>query len=118
MRTGPVLRTLGLVIIGGLAVTAYAAAQGGPKVDPARGEHLVKQNCSGCHAVAKTGDSPNALAPAFRTLSERYPVENLEEALAEGILVSHEGVVQMPEFTFSPEDITDIIAYLRRIQTK
>jgi hypothetical protein len=29
------------------------------------------------------------MAPPFRTLHERYPVENLEEPLAEGIISGH-----------------------------
>ncbi len=40
----------------------------------------------------------------------------LEEALGEGILVAHDGVRQMPEFVFSPEDVGAIIAYLESVQ--
>jgi cytochrome c len=57
-----------------------------------------------------------ATAPAFRTLAQRYPVESLEEALAEGIMVGHQGIVQMPEFMFEAEEIGHIVAYLQSIQ--
>lgn len=67
-----------------------------------------------CHAIGKAGDSPNPIAPPFRRLHERYPVENLAEALAEGILVGHP---EMPEFRFSAHEVLDIIAYLKSIQT-
>jgi len=41
-------------------------------------------------------------------------VDNLAEALAEGILTGHP---QMPEFAFPPDDVAAIIAYLKSIQT-
>lgn len=78
-----------------------------------RGRALVTKNCAGCHAVERSGASPRADAPAFRTLGHRYPVEALEEALGEGILSGHP---DMPEFVFDSEDVGAIIAYLRVIQ--
>lgn len=78
-----------------------------------RGEALVTKNCAGCHAVERSGASPRADAPAFRTLGRRYPVEALEEALGEGILSGHP---DMPEFVFDGEDVGAIIAYLKLIQ--
>ena len=44
-----------------------------------KGELLVRENCSRCHAIGKEGDSPHPPAPPFRTLSSKYPVENLAE---------------------------------------
>ena len=51
-----------------------------------RGRVLVEQNCGRCHAPGKEGDSPHAEARPFRTLSSKYPVEDLAESLAEGIV--------------------------------
>lgn len=118
MRAGPLLRAMLLVAIGGTMVVGFARAQGGlgDAGDVARGERILANNCATCHAIGETGESPYAAAPPFRTLSENYPVEALEEALGEGILVAHDGVQQMPEFAFSPEDVGDIIAYLQSIQ--
>ncbi|MFZ2081725.1 MAG: cytochrome c, partial [Xanthobacteraceae bacterium] len=61
-------------------------AKGEEVLPPAaqRGLVLVRTNCSRCHAVGKIGDSPLPIAPPFRTLHERYPVEDLQEPLAEG----------------------------------
>ena len=81
----------------------------------AEGEALVRENCSPCHAVELSGKSPHPDAPAFRTLSERYPVEDLAEALAEGISTGHP---DMPEFVASPEQIDAIIAYIGSLQRK
>ena len=81
----------------------------------ARGHAIVQRNCAFCHAVGARGDSPNAKAPRFRELHNRYPVEMLAEALAEGMLTGHP---EMPEFRFNPREIDDIIAYLKSIQTR
>ena len=54
-----------------------------------RGFVLVRTNCSRCHAIGKIGESPLKIAPPFRTLHERYPVDDLQEPLAEGIVTGH-----------------------------
>ena len=79
----------------------------------AKGKSLVTDNCSRCHAIGKEGDSPHPEAPAFRTLSNKYPVENLAESLAEGIVSGHP---DMPIFVFSPQDVAAIIDYLQSVQ--
>ncbi|HUU25648.1 MAG TPA: cytochrome c [Methyloceanibacter sp.] len=78
-----------------------------------KGEVLVRENCARCHAVGLVGDSPNPEAPPFRTLSSKYPIEDLAESLAEGIVSGHP---EMPIFVFKPHDIDAIIAYLESIQ--
>ncbi len=80
-----------------------------------KGRVLVKENCSRCHAVGLEGVSPNPEAPPFRTLSSKYPVEDLAESLAEGIVSGHP---EMPIFVFSPHDVDAIIDYLQSIQAK
>jgi cytochrome c len=78
-----------------------------------KGEALVQENCSRCHAIGKEGNSTHPEAPPFRTLSSRYPIEDLSESLAEGIVSGHP---DMPIFVFSPSDIEAIISYLQSIQ--
>jgi mono/diheme cytochrome c family protein len=90
------------------AFGATAAAQ-----DAGRGETLLRQNCGHCHAVGRTGDSPQKQAPAFRTLGQRYLIESLQESLAEGIVSGHP---DMPEFSFESQDVASIIKYLKSIQ--
>lgn len=80
-----------------------------------KGEVLVKENCSRCHAIGKEGNSPHPEAPPFRTLSSRYPVEDLSESLAEGIVSGHP---DMPIFVFNVADVEAIIDYLNSIQEK
>lgn len=77
--------------------------------DIAGGKALAEKLCARCHAVYKEGKSPNAKAPPFRTFVQKWPLENLEEALAEGIVV---GEHIMPEFELSPEKIDRLLAYI------
>jgi len=93
-----------------LWLTPLSAAEKG-QID--RGEALLKENCARCHAIGKEGESPHPEAPPFRTLSSKYPIEDLAESLAEGIFSGHP---DMPVFVFSPQDVTAIIEYLESIQ--
>lgn len=101
-----------------LTTGACAALPSGGYQDPEappsirHGQSLVMTHCSSCHAIGLAEESPHRGAPPFRTLSDRYPVRDLEEALAEGIVTAHP---DMPEFTFSAEDTADIIAYLESL---
>ena len=103
------------VIASGLLLCVAASQAAAQTPSEARGHEIVAQYCGGCHAIGVTGDSPNAKAPHFRELHLRYPVDNLAEALAEGILAGHP---EMPEFRFASDDVKDIIAYLKSVQTQ
>ncbi len=78
-----------------------------------KGRVLVEKNCSRCHAIGKEGASTHPEAPPFRTLSSRYPIDDLAELLAEGIVSGHP---DMPIFIFNPTDVEAIIDYLKSIQ--
>jgi len=79
----------------------------------ARGKAYAESHCARCHAIGIDGESPFKPAPPFRTLHLRYPVEGLEEALAEGILTGHPA---MPEFRLEPGEIADFIAFLKSLE--
>ncbi|MCP4319596.1 MAG: cytochrome c [Hyphomicrobiales bacterium] len=80
-----------------------------------RGKNLLHENCSQCHAIGKDDVGKHPESIAFRDLSARYPVEFLEEALAEGIVTGHP---DMPIFNFYPEEVGQIVAYLKTIQAE
>ncbi|NBB51967.1 c-type cytochrome [Rhizobium sp. CRIBSB] len=80
----------------------------------ARGAAFVQAECAGCHAVGPDGSSPAPGAPPLRQIGRRYPVEQLSEAFAEGLVTTHAG---MPEFRLAEEENRDLIAYLASIQT-
>jgi mono/diheme cytochrome c family protein len=98
-----------------VALVLLAALRPAAAEDLKLGEALLTKNCGPCHAVGRTGDSPNKQAPAFRTLGQRYPVDSLEEALGEGTMSGHP---DMPEFSFDADQVGAIIAYLKSIQQK
>jgi cytochrome c len=78
-----------------------------------RGLTFIRTHCSSCHSIDKVSPSPLRAAPPFRTLHTKYPVESLEEALAEGIVTGHPS---MPEFQLDPGQVADVIAYLKSLE--
>ena len=80
-----------------------------------QGAALVKKHCADCHAVGATGASPNDKAPPLREIAGKYNVEDLEEAFAEGIMVTHQAT-GMPAFTFDPPQIEALTSYLRSLR--
>jgi cytochrome c len=80
-----------------------------------RGATLLTENCARCHAVGRAGASPHPVAPPLRTLSRKYPIESLGEALGQGLSVGHP---DMPEIVFEPYDVGAILAYLKSIQER
>jgi cytochrome c len=92
--------------------TGAAIAQEGASLE-SRGRELLASNCSRCHAIGSDGSSTHHQAPPFRTLSRRYPIESLAEALGEGLVTGHP---DMPEFVFDVADVGAILAYMKSIQ--
>jgi cytochrome c len=78
-----------------------------------RGRTFALNNCARCHAINRVGQSPLKIAPPFRTLHNRYPIETLAEALAEGIQTGHP---TMPEFQLDPDQIHDLLSYLKTLE--
>ena len=93
-----------------LALTSTALA-----ITPAeqRGKNFVVTNCSRCHAVDKVSPSPLTIAPPFRDLHRKYPIESLQESLAEGIVTGHP---TMPVFRLEPDQINDVLSYLKSLE--
>lgn len=81
----------------------------------ARGKALVELNCSPCHAVGAADASRHADAPPLRDLSNRYPIDALEEAFVEGISTGHP---DMPEFVASPDQVAAILDYIASLPSR
>ncbi len=116
MRTKMCLQTrfAAAATLAAILVAAAQPAQSAPLSPPAqRGQVLLRAHCARCHSIDKVTVSPLKIAPPFRTLHTRYPVEDLQEPLAEGIITGHP---TMPEFRFDPGQVGDIIAYLRSLE--
>ena len=97
------------------AIAVVALGQTAIAQNLKHGEELLVKNCASCHAVGRNGESSDKLAPPFRTLGQRYPIESLEESLGEGIMSGHP---DMPEFKFDAKDVGAIIVYLKSIQQR
>ncbi len=93
-------------------IMATARLEAGENDRAAAGLDLAQKHCSRCHSVGKEGDSPHKDAPAFRNVVEKWPLENLEEALAEGIVTGHP---DMPAFVFEPQDVDALIEHLHTL---
>jgi len=78
-----------------------------------RGVVLARTYCAKCHSIDKLSPSPITIAVPFRDLHKRYPVEQLQEGLAEGLVTGHP---TMPEFRFDPGQIRDFIAFLKTLE--
>ena len=102
------------VVMMAMALAVAALALPAAAQDLKRGEKLLADACGSCHAIGR-GDSADRNAPPLRTLGQRYSIESLEEALAEGFMTGHPA---MPEFQFDADDVGAIIAYLKSIQQR
>ena len=78
-----------------------------------RGKTFALTNCARCHSIDRATPSPLKIAPPFRTLHKRYPIETLAEALAEGIVTGHP---TMPEFQLEPDQIHDLLSFLKTLE--
>ena len=99
-----------------LAFLTFCLLGGGTTAEAAnveRGLNFALANCARCHSIDKVTESPFKIAPPFRTLHERYPVENLEKPLAEGIVTGHQN---MPEFRLELDQVADFIAFLKTLE--
>lgn len=103
---GRILMPLAFIV---LAVTPAGAAS--PQEQ--RGKTFALNNCARCHSIDKVSPSPLKIAPPFRTLHKRYPIETIGEALAEGISTGHP---TMPMFQLPPDQIGDLLAYLKTLE--
>jgi cytochrome c len=106
LRGWPILPlSLALVL---LAVPAFAQSPAAQ-----RGLTFLQTHCAQCHSIDKVSESPLAIAPPFRTLHLKYPIENLQRPLAEGIMAGHP---TMPQFRLEPDQVRDVIAYLKALE--
>ena len=105
---------LGAVLI---VLVLGAVAGAGEPLDGAiaEGRTLAEQLCARCHAIGLEGESPFEPAPPFRTFAEKWPVDSLAEAFAEGIVVGHPA---MPEFQLEVGQIDALLVYLESLEDR
>jgi cytochrome c len=106
---------IGIAVLSGIAALLLSLQPGRCDDLVTRGGEIAQELCSRCHAIAGPGPSPVEAAPVFSTLGQVVDIDDLAEALAEGILTGH-GPVEMPEFTLEPDEIDALLAYLHSVQ--
>jgi mono/diheme cytochrome c family protein len=100
--------------LGLLAICVWSEAGYALDREQQHGKALLEKMCGRCHAVGKTGRSPNADAPPFRTFGDDKLYDNdLAQRLRDGITTIHR---DMPTFRFGREDADAAVNYLKSIQ--
>src|SRR6478609_2818146 len=90
-----------------MLASGSALAQQEPAVQ--RGQTFVRVHCAQCHSIDAVSESPLKIAPPFRSLHLKFPVESLAPRLAEGIIANHP---TMPQFRLDADQVNDVIAFL------
>jgi len=95
-----------------LAMTDHAAAQ---SLSPAaqRGLTFVRVHCAQCHSVDVASESPLKIAPPFRDLHLKFPIDSLARRFSEGISATHP---TMPQFRLEADQINDVIAFMKSLE--
>ncbi len=107
-RCFPVTLTTAFFLLVLACLPAHSQSYG----DAEKGKAFVERNCARCHAVGLNDDSHMPQAPALRTLHNRYPIDSLSEAFAEGIVTGHP---EMPQFELDTQTINNMLAYIESL---
>jgi mono/diheme cytochrome c family protein len=78
-----------------------------------RGLTFVRVHCAQCHSIDTVSESPLKIAPPFRDLSRRFPIESLAPRLTEGIIANHP---TMPQFRLDADQVNDVIAFMKSLE--
>ncbi len=102
-----------------IARTLFALVLAGPALaqtsgNPVEGRKVAERYCSRCHAISGSGSSPLANAPPFSRFHKTQPPEELTTVFEGGRLARH-SAVEMPQFALTPEQIDDLLAYIRSL---
>ena len=116
MRVSHQTLVLALAMVG--LWPGIASAEG----DPARGQSLFKQNCAGCHGKDGRGGA-HTFMPHVDTLTrkgyiEQVPDDYLAFVIAEGgVAVGKSSYMPSWKSKLNEQDIQDVIAYIRTLET-
>ena len=119
MKTMTLLKTAALILasssIIGLAACQESSVQSA-EFDPAFiqiGQDIVKTQCTACHSVDSSKDSPRPDAPSLSTVLSLYNSEALADDFREHLHVGHP---DMPDYDFTVKETEGLLAYLSSIQ--
>jgi|SRR6185295_17856892 len=113
MPRAPFILRYRTAIVVGIALSWFSAAANAQSPAAQRGLTFVRTHCVQCHSIDRLSESPLTIAPPFRTLHLKYPIESLERRLSEGIVAGHP---TMPQFQLDPGQVADVIAYFKTLE--
>lgn len=110
---------VGLFVVGWAGFSSPAFSQSElvevtkiPK-DVAHGQALAKANCSNCHEVGLSGESPHKKAPAFWAMFERREASTIADMLLLKTSPKHS---DMPTFEITEKQAIDIGKWIAFVQ--
>ena len=104
---------VGLLCLAFLSNIAWSERAHALDAEQKRAKATLENLCGRCHAVGKTGQSPNPLAPPFRTFGEKLYDTDMVQRLQDGLTTIHP---EMPTFRFNRNEAAAAVNYLRSIQ--
>jgi len=107
------IHPLQFAVLAVLMTTATAQAQRENEDPIARGRVLAQEFCGRCHAIGRTGNSPNEQAPPLRRIHKSVDLDEFIRQLLRGLLSGHP---DMPVFKFDAADARAMRDYLRSVQ--
>lgn len=102
-------------LIATLLLTAALPAAASQGRAANRGERLAAAQCASCHAVGRSGQSPNPKSPPFRNIAATYEEHSLQKKLTE---IDETGHYDMPPIRLHSNEISDLVAYFHRLNRK
>ncbi|MBX9758232.1 MAG: cytochrome c [Beijerinckiaceae bacterium] len=79
------------------------------------GREAAQEWCARCHAIGRTGASPNKASPPLRAVAHKYRDKSISSILIiDGTVVEHRG---MPRFEVPVEKADGLIAYIRSLDS-
>jgi mono/diheme cytochrome c family protein len=80
------------------------------------GRQAAQTYCAKCHAIGRSGRSPNKAAPPLRRVAHKYRDRSISSSLIiDGTVVEHRG---MPRFEVSIEEADGLIAFIRSLDRR
>ncbi|WP_294536550.1 cytochrome c [uncultured Rhodoblastus sp.] len=104
------MRSVLVVPVLALALAALAPSAAFAYVDAGRGENIARRWCAPCHVAAPDQKSASADVPPFLSLAR----SKTDQELAAFLTDPHP---KMPNLHLSREEIADLVAYIRSLDS-
>lgn len=97
-----------------LALFIFAGPALAQQIDPIdQGRKLSEINCTRCHNIEASGESPLTDAPPFRELAKNYTPEELTDGFMEGLAVRHP---LMPDWEVTEPQAEALTTYIMSLK--